>query len=245
MHAKPTLQQLKIDLAIALRWAARLGLNEGVCNHFSLQVPGSKDQFLLNPQGLHWSEIEASDILVVDSRGHLIEGKHSIEPTAFFIHSKIHIQNPKAQCVLHTHMPYATALCSLKDSRIKWVTQNALRFYNQIAYDDIYNGVALDDAEGNRIASKLEGKKVLFLANHGVIVTGADVASTFDDLYYLERTAMVQVLAQSTGKELRHIPAEICQQAYQQIESERQQAYLHFEAIKRILLRESPTLADG
>ncbi|MDH3246785.1 MAG: aldolase [Saprospiraceae bacterium] len=232
--------QSKIDLAAALRWADHLGYGEGVCNHFSYAIPGTADLFLLNPQGVHWSEVTASDIITVNSEGTLIEGKWPIEPTAFFIHSKIHAMVPSAKCVLHTHMPNATALCALEKGRLLWISQNALRFYDQVTYDDAYNGLALDDSEGNRIAQLLHHKRVLFLANHGVIVTGEDIATAFDDLYYLERTCQVQVLAMSTGSPLKNIPSEICQKAFVQIQEERQQSYLHFEAIKRILKRQDP-----
>ena len=237
---KELITKAKIDLTAALRWADRLGLSEGICNHFSLSHPDTQGLFLLNPQGLHWSEITASDIITVDQAGNLVEGKWKAEPTAFFIHSKIHMINPKAKCVLHTHMPYTTALCSLENGCLKWISQNALRFYDNVAYEKEYNGLALDDDEGNRIAQKLKDKTVLFLSNHGVIVTGPDVATTFDDLYYLERASMIQVLAQSTGAALKYIPADICQRTQVQIEEERQQSHLHLEAIKRILKKECP-----
>ncbi len=241
---KNNIRQAKIDLCAALRWADRLGFSEGVCNHFSSALPGTKDHFLLNPQGLHWSEIKAQDIITVDLPGNLVEGKWSAEPTAFFIHSKVHEMNPDAKCVLHTHMPYATALCSLEQGRLQWVSQNALKFFDKVAYDDDYNGIVLDNEEGLRIAKKLQGKTVLFLANHGIIVIGKDVASAFDDLYYLERACMVQVLAQSTGAPLKHIPEDICQATAIQMQGERQQSYLHFEAIKRILTKEAPEFQD-
>lgn len=242
--ATKEIEQAKIDLAAALRWADRLGLSEGICNHFSFAIPESQNRFLLNPQGLHWSEVKSSDIIIVDLQGNLVDGKYTAEPTAFFIHSKIHELNAKAKCVLHTHMPYATALCSLEHGRLQWVSQNALKFYDKVAYDDEYNGVALDDSEGNRIALKLKDKSVLFLANHGVIVIGTDIASTFDDLYYLERACMIQVLAHSTGAPLKHIPDDICRATAIQMKEERQQSYLHFEAIKRILVREAPEFLD-
>ena len=167
------IRQARIDLTAILRWADRLGLSEGICNHFSLVVPGTTDRFLINPQGLHWSEMQTSDLLVVDPDGNVVEGKWQVEPTAFFIHSQIHRGNPSAQCVLHTHMPYATALCAIDGGRLEWVSQNALRFYQRIAYEEAYNGLALDEAEGQRLREKLTEGKVAFLANHGVIVTGA------------------------------------------------------------------------
>lgn len=237
-------RQARIDLTAILRWADRLGLSEGICNHFSLVVPGTIDRFLLNPQGLHWSEIQTSDLLVVDPDGNVLEGKWQVEPTAFFIHSQIHRGNPSARCVLHTHMPYATALCAIDGGRLEWVSQNALRFYERVAYEEAYNGLALDEAEGQRLREKLADGKVVFLANHGVIVTGPDVATAFDDLYYLERACMVQVLAHSTGLPLKRIPDQVCRHTSEQYETARQQAALHLEAIKRILKREAPAFLE-
>jgi len=232
--------QGRIDLAAALRWAARLGLNEGVCNHFSLEI--APDRYLINPQGMHWSEVSAADILLINGRGDVLEGRHPLEPTAFFIHSHIHRANPQARCILHTHMPYATALTLLESGRVEMCNQNALRFWNRIAYDDSYNGVALDDAEGKRIAGQLQGKDVMFMASHGVTVVGASLAWTFDDLYYLERACMHQVLAVqgSGGKPLRRIPDDMCQRVSAQIAGERQQSDLFFDSIKRMLDRDEP-----
>ena len=240
MTTDEQIRQARIDLTAALRWADRLGLGEGICNHFSLAVPGTTDRFFLNPQGLHWSELRASDLLSVDSAGHIVEGHGQTEPTAFFIHSRIHLSYPSAKCVLHTHMPYAAALCALDRGRLEWVSQQSLRFYARVAYEHEYNGLALNEAEGQRISDKLTNHTVVFLANHGVIVTGPDVATAFDDLYYLERACMIQVLAQSTGQPLKHIPAEVCLRACRQFETERKQAHSHLEAIKRILSRETP-----
>ena len=233
-------KQGRIDLAAALRWAARLGLNEGVCNHFSLELtPG---RYLINPQGMHWSEVAAGDILLIDADGRVLEGRHPLEPTAFFIHSHIHQANPHARCVMHTHMPFATALTLVDGGRVEWCNQNALRFYNRIAYDDQYNGVALDAAEGRRIAIQLQGHDVMFMASHGVTVVGASVAWAFDDLYYLERACMHQVLAlqAAAGKPLRQVPAALCATVAAQVAGERQQCDYFFASIKRMLDRDDP-----
>src|SRR5690606_38101940 len=177
----------------ALRWAARYGLHEGICNHFSVRLPGSPERFLINPQGLHWSEITAGDLVVVAADGRVLAGRHGVEPTAFHIHCAIHRAVPEAACVMHTHMPYATALTVLAGGRLEWASQNAVRFYGRVAYEDAYNGLALDGQEGARIAAKLAGAYVLFLANHGVIAKGPSLAQAFDDLYYLERACMLRV----------------------------------------------------
>ena len=126
MNSHPNETQARIDLTAALRSASRLGLGEGICNHFSLALPGQRGHFLINPQGLHWSEITPADLVVVDAQGHKVSGKHSVEPTAFFIHSAIHRGNAHAACVMHTHMPYATTLTAVHGGRLEWASQNAL-----------------------------------------------------------------------------------------------------------------------
>jgi ribulose-5-phosphate 4-epimerase/fuculose-1-phosphate aldolase len=232
--------QARLDLTTALRVAARHGLNEGVCNHFSMAVPGSEELFLVNPQGLHWSEITPADLVIADGEGNVIEGKYPVEASAFFIHGRIHQGNRRAAVVLHTHMPYTTALTSIRAGRIEMCTQNAFRYWNRIAYDEDYSGVALSHDEGDRMCRALGDKDILFLRNHGVIVTGPTVAKAYDDLYYLERTAMVQVLAMQTGQPLHNIDDALVEHTARQIAADSQQAVLHFESLKRLLDREEP-----
>jgi ribulose-5-phosphate 4-epimerase/fuculose-1-phosphate aldolase len=226
---------LRADLALALRAAAHHGLSEGVCNHFSVAVPGHGDWFLLNPRGLHWSEVQAHDVVLVDGEGRKLAGIHPIEPTAMFIHAAIHRIAGKA-CVLHTHMPYATALTltALRclDTRL---SQNAMRFHGRIAVDAAYNGLALDAAEGERIAHAMQGADVAFLGNHGVVVCGARVDHAFDDLYYLERACMVQVLAHSTGQPLVPVDEGLAARVARQTLGERTQSELFFRSLARTL----------
>ena len=231
----PAAIEARKDLACALRVAHRHGLSEGVCNHFSLAVPGRPGHFLINPQGLLWSEVGPEDLVVIDAQGRKVEGRHMVEPTAFFIHGWIHRAVPEAACVLHTHMPFATALALLQGGRLEMASQNALRFHRQIAYENEYNGLVLDDAEAERVARRLAGHSVLFLANHGVIVRGPNVAWAFDDLYYLERACMHQVLAQGTGKPLKLIGEAVATRTAKQIAGERQQSELHLKALRRSL----------
>ncbi len=222
--------------------AAQFGLHEGVCNHFSLSVSlgDGTSTFLINPQGLQWSEVLPSDLVLVDVNGRKLDGKHHVEPTAFFIHGCIHKSKTRARCILHTHMPYATALTLLEDGKLQWASQNSLRFYNRVAYYPEYGGLALDEAEGGRICDKLADADILFMANHGVIVCAENMAYAFDDLYYLERACMVQVLAMSTGRPLRILSPEIASLTSRQFQGERQQSTLHFEALKRKLTLREP-----
>jgi len=233
------------DLAAAFRWAARLGLNEGVCNHFSLAAPDAPDTFLVNPYRLHWSEMRASDLLLCRTDGAVLDGKEAPEDTAFHIHSRIHAARPDRRCVLHTHMPYATALTMIQGGRVEPVHQTSLRYTDRIAYDDAYGGIAFDAAEGERMARALGNRDLLMLANHGVVVLGPDVASAFDDLYFLERCCMMQVLAMSTGRPLRRIEPAIVERTAQQYAGDREQAgRAFFAAIRRILDREEPDYAN-
>jgi ribulose-5-phosphate 4-epimerase/fuculose-1-phosphate aldolase len=234
MDSIDPITEARKDLATALRAAARTGLGEGVCNHFSIAVPGRSGCFLINPQGLHWSEVGPDDLVVIDAEGRKVEGRHDVEPTAFFIHGAIHRRVPDAACVLHTHMPFPTALTMLQGGRLEMAHQNALRFYRQVAYENEYNGLVLDAAEANRIADRLTDATVLFLANHGAIVRGPTVAWAYDDLYYLERACMHQVLAQGMGRQLKLIPDRIAATTARQIAAERQQSDLHLKALRRM-----------
>lgn len=235
-----TATQARIDLTAALRSASRLGLGEGICNHFSLALPGNPGQFLINPQGLHWSEITPADLVIVDAQGRKVSGKHPVEPTAFFIHSAVHRGKSNAACVMHTHMPYATTLTVLQGGRLEWASQNSLKFYNRVAYDENYQGLALDEAEGERMCQAMGDADVLFLGNHGILVCGPTVSATFDDLYYLERACQLQVLAAGTGKPLRLVPDDVAAKTGRQMNGESQQAALHLEALKRLLDRDEP-----
>jgi len=233
-------RRARVDLAAAFRLAVRLDLHEGVCNHFTLMLDDRR-RFLLNAYGLHWSEVSASNLLALDAAGNVLEGEGEAEKTAFYIHSRIHLANPRAACVLHTHMPYATALALTVPGRLDMVEQNALRFADDIAYDEQYNGLVVDDAEGDRLARILGERRVLFLANHGVIVVGATVAEAFDALYYLERACRVQVLARATGLPFRPVRPAIVRKTNRSILADTPKyADAHFSALKRILDREEP-----
>jgi len=234
-YRSPTVRQLRIDLALALRAAAHHGLGEGVCNHFSVELPDGSGRFLLNPRGFLWSEVQADHIVLVDAHGKRLAGSQEIEPTAMFIHAAIHRLAGKA-CVLHTHMPFATALTLTVDRGLDTtLSQNAMRFHGRIAIDAHYNGLALDVSEGERIAHAMNGADVLFLGNHGVVVCGSRVDHAYDDLYYLERACMHQVLAQQTGRPLVPVAPELAARVGAQTLGERLQSELFFEALRRSL----------
>lgn len=231
----PAVAPLRADLALALRAASHHGLGEGVCNHFSIVIPDSESTFLLNPRGLLWGEVYADDIVLVDESGQKLAGRHDVEPTAMFIHAAVH-RIAKKNCVLHTHMPYATALTLTEDRALDTtLSQNAMRYHGRVAIDTRYNGLALDAAEGERIAEAMHGADIIFLGNHGVVVCGNRLDYAYDDLYYLERACTTQVIAQSTGRKLFPASSEIAQRVAEQVNAERLQSELFFDALRRTL----------
>jgi len=242
-------RRARVDLAACYRLAAHFGLNEGIDNHLTLLVPGYTDRFLLAPFGLHWSEVRASDFMVIDFNGRMLSGRGPIEDTALYIHLPVHRLSPQARCALHTHMPYATALCMLDDPRLEMAGQSAVGFHEEIAYDCDYNGFAFDHTEGERLARALGNKSVLMMRNHGVLVVGESVPQAFERLYFLERAAQAQVLALSTGRPLRLVPESIVKSTAAQFRSGStvgglDRAELHFDALKRMLDRSSPDYAS-
>ena len=226
---------LRADLALALRAAAHHGLAEGVCNHFSVELPDGSGRFLLNPRGLLWHEVQADDIVMVDGHGTVLAGRHAVESTAMFIHGAIH-RIARQPCVLHSHMPHATAMTVIADRLLDTrLSQTAIRFHGRVAVDAHYNGLALDAAEGDRIAGAMQGADVLFLGNHGVVVCAGRLAHAYDDLYYLERACQLQLLALSTGRPLLPVDDALAARVAAQTLGERLQAELFFEALRRTL----------
>lgn len=239
--------QLRIDLAAALRLAVRFGMQEGICNHFSVLVPGGEgddQRFLVHPYGLHWKEIRARDLLLVNARGEKLEGEGEVEASAFWIHSRIHLAHPAGTCVLHNHMPYATALTWLEDMTLEMAGQNAVLFHGRIAYDPVYGGLVKGAEEGDRIAEAMGEKRVLFMRNHGVTVVGPSIAEAMNDLYYLERACQGQVLAMSTGRRLAVLDDETASRVRAQMAEDVYQVDLHFAALKRVLDVEEPNYRD-
>jgi ribulose-5-phosphate 4-epimerase/fuculose-1-phosphate aldolase len=237
-------RQARIDLAACFRMAAKLGLHEGICNHLSFVVPGRDDLFLVNPYGWGFAEITASRLLVCDFHGNVVAGDGVPEATAFYIHARVHKNVPRGKACFHTHMPNATALTMLEGPPLVWAGQTALKFYGRTVVDEEYGGLALDEAEGDRIAASIGEADIVFMRNHGVMVLGQTVAEAWDDLYYLERACEVQRLAMTTGRPLKPVPPDLAAKTYAQMrEGDRESARLHLESVKRILAQDAPDFA--
>ncbi|MBD2607031.1 class II aldolase/adducin family protein [Scytonema hofmannii FACHB-248] len=235
-------QQLRVDLAAAFRWSARLNYHEGIANHFSVSVSDDGKKFLLNPQARHFSLIRASELLLLDADNpDALSGKNVPEATAWFLHAPIHQHLPHARCIIHVHTPYATTLCCLQNKEILMLNNKACRFYKCIAYDSEYNGMPLDKEEGMRAVRQLEkDKSILFMGNHGILVIGQTVAEAFDELYYLEKVAQIQLLALSSRQKLDIIPDEIAAKTRKQWIQYRDFSLAHLDELKKILDAQEP-----
>jgi ribulose-5-phosphate 4-epimerase/fuculose-1-phosphate aldolase len=233
---------LRQGLAAAFRLAVRFELHEAIDNHFSFEV--DRGRFLINPYGIHWALLRAGDLLLVDADGRVLEGEGEVEATALHIHAAIHRHHHAARCVLHTHMPFATALACSEGGRLLPVSQTAAIFDGQIAYDDHYGGLGDNRDEGDRLARAMGRKPILFMANHGIVTTGPTVAEAFNALYYLERAARLQVLAASTGRPLKLLPPDIVAKTAAGWSGMADHAERHFRALVAILDREEPDYAE-
>jgi ribulose-5-phosphate 4-epimerase/fuculose-1-phosphate aldolase len=239
--------QAKMHLAAAHRLAVLHELEEGIDNHFTVAVPGRDGQYLILPFGLHWSEARASDMIVFDESGSTLEGEGVVELSAQCIHAPIH-RICGVQVVLHTHQPWALALNMLKDNRLLPANQTAAFFHGHIAYDDSYTGTADSIEEGERLAGVLGTKQIVFMKNHGVIVTGNTIAQGYKRLYKLERVCRTQVLAMSMGRPLEVLSDAIVAKVQAPSDNDRhsraERERLFFEAMMRVLDRELPGYAD-
>ncbi len=241
------IRQTKIHLAAALRLAVHDGFDEGIDNHFTVCVPGQEDQYMVLPFGLHWSEASASNLMVFNEAGETLQGDGVVELSARSIHAPLH-RISGAKVVLHTHQPWALALNMLKDNRLLAATQTAAFFHERIAYDDTYTGLAASLNEGERLASLLQDKSVMFLKNHGVITVGNTVAQAYRLLYKLEKACKTQVLAMSTGRPINileeHVIDKVRTPSKDDRHSRSERERLYFEAMMRVLDRVNPGYAD-
>lgn len=235
----------RCDLAAAFRWAARLGMNEAVANHFSLSVNPDGTRFLMNPNQVHFSLIRASDLLIIDANDPAtLDQPDAPDPTAWGLHGAVHRLCPHARCVMHTHSIFSTVLASLADSSLPPIDQNTATFFNRYVIDDQFGGLAFEE-EGMRCAAMLSDPaiKVMIMGNHGVLVIGSTVADTFNRLYYFERAAETYIRALQTGQPLRVLPDEIAEKTARELDDYPGQAHAHLSQIRRILDRDDPDYA--
>jgi ribulose-5-phosphate 4-epimerase/fuculose-1-phosphate aldolase len=237
--------QMRVDLAAIFRLAAKFDWNEAVANHFSLAVSDDGRKFLMNPRWRHFSKIKASELLLLDADDKsTMDRPDAPDLTAWSLHGRLHANLPHARCIIHLHPPYATAVASLHDPEIKPIDQNTARFYNRVAVDMGYGGMANSDAEGDRIARLMGNKSIMMMGNHGILVCAPTVAEAFDLTYYLERSCRNLVLAYQTGQKLHVMTPAVAEKTAQEWEADRDQFHSHFAEMKAILDDTDPSYAE-
>ena len=235
-------REARIELAAAFRMAVAFDFHEGVSNHFSMLIPGRQDRFLINPLGLHFSEVTASSLAIVEVDGTPVSG--TAPATGIGIHAPIHRLCPQAGVVLHTHQPWTTALAMQDELHLAPISQTSLQFTDRVVYDERYEGLA-DLDEGERLAKVLGEHEVMFLRHHGILVAGRELGAAMDDLYMLEKAAQLQVLASGLGP-LTPIRAETIDRTRGQFSGEGMLEWgrMHWAAMLRMVEKTQPDFAD-
>ena len=208
--------RLRRELAACYRLIAHFKMTDLIFTHISVRIPGPEHHFLINPYGLFFDEITASNLVKIDLQGQAVEPtQYPVNPAGFVIHSAIHGARDDAHCVLHTHTKAGCAVAAQKDGLLP-VNQINLEFYGRVAYHD-YEGIALDLGEQKRLVADLGDKTVMILRNHGLLTTGKDAQQAFLRMYYLEKACEIQLAAQAGGGQALILPPkEVCEHAERQ-----------------------------
>lgn len=232
-------RELRVQLAAAYRLIDRFRMSDLIYTHISVRLPGPDHHFLINPYGLMFNEITASNLVKIDINGNIIGGsEYSVNPAGFVIHSAIHAARKDLHCVLHIHTRYGMAVSALECGLLP-ISQFAMQFYQRVAYHR-YEGLSLDLDERSRLIQDLGDKKVMILLNHGLLTAGHTIPEAFILMYYLERSCEIQITAQSSGSPLI-VPSEtVCEKSAVQQDLE-DLGQLEWDALMRMLEREDPS----
>ncbi|HVM27371.1 MAG TPA: class II aldolase/adducin family protein [Mycobacteriales bacterium] len=236
----------KTGLAAAFRMFSRAGLDEGVAGHITVRDPEFPDSYWVNPFGMHFSMIRASDLVRVDHAGDVVEGDRAVNAAAVAIHCAVHAARPDVVAAAHAHGTYGKTLSSL-DMTIEPLTQDACAFYDDVGVYADYRGVVLSSEEGDRIARALGHRKAVILRNHGMLTVGETVDSAAWWFLTLERTCQAQLTAYAAAAGLGSSPIRI-----DPAEAEATRGQVGFELagwfqwqpIRDRILRDAPDVAD-
>ena len=212
----PEEQTVREELAAVYRIFGLQGMDDLIYTHISARIPGPDHHFLINPFGLMYEEVTASNLVKIDLQGNIVEDSgYPINHAGFVIHGAIHEMAPDAHCVIHLHTDSGVAVSCQRDGLLD-ASQFAMFLPGGVAYHD-YEGLALDDDEKPRLVADLGDRKAMILRNHGTLTVGETVAEAFFHMYNLERACRVQVLAQAGGQaEVIRIPSSIVERTRSQ-----------------------------
>ena len=225
-QSKPTIRgqiselewQARVNLAAAYRLVALYGWDDLIFTHVSARVPGPEHHFLLNPYGMMFDEVTASNLVKIDLAGNIVmDSPYMINPAGFTIHSAVHAAREDALCVMHLHTEYGIAVSAQKNGLLP-ISQQALFPLASLAYHE-YEGLALNDEEKPRLVHDLGNSNYMILRNHGLLTVGRTAAEAFLSMYILERACKIQILAQSGGAELVSVPDAILGRVASQLQA--------------------------
>ena len=205
IDCSPEEWSLRVDLVCAYRVVAHMGWHQMIYNHLTARVPGPGHQFLINPFGLMYREVTASNLIRIDAEGNkLSPSPHPVLQAGFIVHRSVHMNRPDVGAVMHSHSVAGVAVACQAEGLLP-LNLNSMVFHDRIAYHDL-EGITLDTSESERIAASLGLKNVMILRNHGLLTCGASIAEAFSDLYHLETACQIQIAAQSSGARLGYPP---------------------------------------
>jgi ribulose-5-phosphate 4-epimerase/fuculose-1-phosphate aldolase len=209
--------QARVDLAACYRLVAHYGWDDLIFTHITVRVPGPEEHFLINPYGLMFQQVTASNLVKIDLNGKIIlPTEHFINPAGFLIHSTIHAARHDIGCVLHTHSLNGVAVSAQKQGLLP-LSQQAYLALSSLAYHD-YEGIALEDDERPRLVADLGTKRAMILRNHGLLTVGKTPAEAFLGMYILESACLIQVRALTAGlDQMIHIPESVLGKAAAQM----------------------------
>jgi ribulose-5-phosphate 4-epimerase/fuculose-1-phosphate aldolase len=230
----------RVDLAACYRLCALNQWDDLIYTHISATVPGEPNHYLINPFGMQFEEITASNLLKVNLQGEL-QGNPigKVNPTGFAIHGAIHGARPDAHCVMHLHNTAGIAVSAQRDGLLP-LSQHAMRFMGHLAYHD-YEGVALTQAEGVRLTSNLGNHPAMLLRNHGTLTVGRTIGEAYVVMATLIKACEIQIAAQSSSNLLTPTPAVIQKAAAELHDGGAEEGVLEWPALLRKLDRMDPS----
>jgi ribulose-5-phosphate 4-epimerase/fuculose-1-phosphate aldolase len=241
----PAEWEMRVNLAACYRLMAVYDMTEMIANHISARVPGSHNEFLINPYGMLYEEVTASSLIRIDLDGNVLFNAtgYGVNRAGYVIHSAVHAARPDVECVIHTHTIAGMAVSAMKCGLLP-IAQTSMRFA-EIAYHD-YEGIAINLDERERLVQDLGNHEGMILRNHGLLAAGASIPEAFNNMFRLERACQVQVAALSCNTELALPPREIVERAAHLFQPgvRRRYGLLEWPALLRKLDRIDPSYRD-
>ncbi|MFQ5786120.1 MAG: class II aldolase/adducin family protein [Alphaproteobacteria bacterium] len=236
-------REIRVQLAACYRLLHRYAMTDLIYTHVSARLPGREGHFLLNPYGLMFDEITASNLIEVDGEGNAVgDDDWPVNPAGFVIHSAVLDGRKDVNCVLHTHTRAGIAVSTLECGLLP-ISQHALQFYNRIAYHD-YEGIACDLDERRRLVADLGDCNAMVLRNHGLLTVGRSVGEAFLLMFNLEQACKIQIDAQATGSLVAMPSEEVCEHTARQFDAGANVEKPAWRALLRQLDRDDPSYRD-